>query len=64
MHLAIVYSNRTCFIDTAPFKFDVPSPDDLVSNGLHSSEQHSKGIMWLLQWVMLKSFPNCFCTSH
>ncbi|KAA3489818.1 HBS1-like protein isoform X2 [Gossypium australe] len=27
---------------TAPFKFDVPSPDDLVSNGLHSSEQHSK----------------------
>ncbi|TYG67362.1 hypothetical protein ES288_D05G070800v1 [Gossypium darwinii] len=28
---------------TAPFKFDVPSPDDLVSNGLHSSAQHSKG---------------------
>ncbi|KAK8352013.1 hypothetical protein V6Z12_A05G068700 [Gossypium hirsutum] len=27
---------------TAPFKFDVPSPDDLVSNGLHSSEQHAK----------------------
>ncbi|KAB2080379.1 hypothetical protein ES319_A05G067000v1 [Gossypium barbadense] len=27
---------------TAPFKFDAPSPDDLVSNGLHSSEQHAK----------------------
>lgn len=28
---------------TAPFKFDVPSPDDLVSNGLHSSKTRSKG---------------------
>ncbi|ESR63383.1 hypothetical protein CICLE_v10007529mg [Citrus x clementina] len=27
----------------APFKFDVPSPDDLVSNGLHSSKTGSKG---------------------
>ncbi|XP_021670173.2 uncharacterized protein LOC110657323 isoform X3 [Hevea brasiliensis] len=27
---------------TAPFKFDVPSPDDLVSNGLHSSKRGSR----------------------
>ncbi|KAJ4707683.1 putative Elongation factor 1-alpha [Melia azedarach] len=27
---------------TAPFKFDVPSPDDLVSNGLQSSRMGSK----------------------
>ncbi|KAL3512234.1 hypothetical protein ACH5RR_024951 [Cinchona calisaya] len=26
----------------APFKFDVPSPDDLVANGLHSSTMGSK----------------------
>ncbi|OMO90581.1 hypothetical protein COLO4_19045 [Corchorus olitorius] len=29
-------------IDIAPFKFDVPSPDDMVSNGLHSSKSGSK----------------------
>ncbi|XP_022729609.1 HBS1-like protein isoform X2 [Durio zibethinus] len=29
-------------INIAPFKFDVPSPDDVVSNGLHSSKLHSK----------------------
>ncbi|PPR98934.1 hypothetical protein GOBAR_AA21745 [Gossypium barbadense] len=29
-------------VNIAPFKFDAPSPDDLVSNGLHSSEQHAK----------------------
>ncbi|KAK4792489.1 hypothetical protein SAY86_022924 [Trapa natans] len=28
----------------APFKFDVPSPDDIVSNGLHSSKIASKGV--------------------
>ncbi|KDP33440.1 hypothetical protein JCGZ_07011 [Jatropha curcas] len=27
---------------TAPFKFDIPSPDDLVSNGLHSSKKGSR----------------------
>ncbi|XVE97236.1 hypothetical protein REPUB_Repub03eG0003800 [Reevesia pubescens] len=27
---------------TAPFKFDVPSPDDVVSDGLHSSKLRSK----------------------
>lgn len=27
----------------APFKFDAPSPDDLVSNGLKSSRTGSKG---------------------
>ncbi|KAG4144910.1 hypothetical protein ERO13_D05G067700v2 [Gossypium hirsutum] len=38
------YSSPTHYrINIAPFKFDVPSPDDLVSNGLHSSAQHSKG---------------------
>ncbi|KAI4358066.1 hypothetical protein L6164_001970 [Bauhinia variegata] len=26
----------------APFKFDIPSPDDVVSNGLHSSKMGSK----------------------
>lgn len=28
----------------APFKFDAPSPDDLVSNGLQSRKLKSKGI--------------------
>ncbi|CAN1341435.1 HBS1-like protein [Linum perenne] len=28
---------------TAPFKFDVPSPDDMVSSGLHSSKMITKG---------------------
>lgn len=28
----------------APFKFDVPSPDDLVSSGLQSLKMKSKGI--------------------
>ncbi|XP_002268387.1 uncharacterized protein LOC100262342 isoform X3 [Vitis vinifera] len=27
---------------TAPFKFDVPSPDELVSNGMHASKMASK----------------------
>lgn len=31
-------------IFAAPFKFDVPSPDDIVSNGLHSSKIASTGI--------------------
>lgn len=30
-------------IFAASFKFDVPSPDDIVSNGLHSSKKDSKG---------------------
>ncbi|XVE53462.1 hypothetical protein DITRI_Ditri03aG0005300 [Diplodiscus trichospermus] len=29
-------------INIAPFRFDVPSPDDMVSNGLHASKQGSK----------------------
>ncbi|KAL4603250.1 hypothetical protein ACB092_10G111500 [Castanea dentata] len=29
-------------VNIAPFKFDVPSPDDLVSNGLRSSKMGSK----------------------
>ncbi|XVE97237.1 hypothetical protein REPUB_Repub03eG0003800 [Reevesia pubescens] len=29
-------------INIAPFKFDVPSPDDVVSDGLHSSKLRSK----------------------
>lgn len=42
-----MYSNFKPYIcyDAAPFKFDVPSPDDLVSNGLHSSKTRSKGIL-------------------
>ena len=30
---------------TAPFKFDFPSPDDMVSSGLRSSKIGSKGIL-------------------
>lgn len=30
--------------DTVPFKFDIPSPDDVVSNGLRSSKVGLKGI--------------------
>ncbi|OMO86132.1 hypothetical protein CCACVL1_09796 [Corchorus capsularis] len=36
---------NNCIYDgkgTAPFKFDVPSPDDMVSHGLHSSKSGSK----------------------
>lgn len=40
-------SKFNCIDDTAPFKFDVPSPDDLVSNGLWSSRTGSKGILFL-----------------
>lgn len=29
--------------DTVPFKFDIPSPDDVVSNGLRSSKVGLKG---------------------
>ncbi|XP_034681216.1 HBS1-like protein isoform X3 [Vitis riparia] len=29
-------------INIAPFKFDVPSPDELVSNGMHASKMASK----------------------
>jgi hypothetical protein len=29
---------------TDPFKFDVPSPDDVVFTGLHSSKKGLKGI--------------------
>lgn len=31
--------------ETAPFKFDVPSPDDIVSNGMRSSKVGSKAIL-------------------
>eukprot|EP00257_Ricinus_communis_P027287 XP_025014701.1 HBS1-like protein isoform X3 [Ricinus communis] len=32
-------------INIVPFKFDVPSPDNLVSSGLHSSKRDSRGII-------------------
>ncbi|TXG62357.1 hypothetical protein EZV62_013720 [Acer yangbiense] len=35
-------SNSLSKINIAPFKFDVPSPDDVVSNGLKSSKTGSK----------------------
>ena len=36
------------FMVAAPFKFDVPSPDELVSNGMHASKLASKGsTLWL-----------------
>lgn len=41
-----------------PFKFDVPSPDDLVSNGLRSSSMASKGIYLLLQILFIHAV--CF----
>ncbi|GMI92400.1 Super Killer 7, Hsp70 subfamily B Suppressor 1 [Hibiscus trionum] len=37
------YSSPTHYrFNIAPFKFDIPSPDDVVSNGLHSSKLHPK----------------------
>lgn len=45
------YSNIMYVGDTAPFKFDVPSPDDLVSNGLRSKKD-SKGILLWLQMTV------------
>lgn len=35
--------------ETAPFKFDTPSPDDIVSNGLRASKMGSKGTLLLLK---------------
>ncbi|KAF2283542.1 hypothetical protein GH714_011923 [Hevea brasiliensis] len=35
-------SHSHSHIKIAPFNFDVPSPDDLVSNGLHSSKRGSR----------------------
>ncbi|KAK6915884.1 Translation elongation factor EFTu/EF1A, C-terminal [Dillenia turbinata] len=35
-------------INIAPFKFDVPSPDDMVSSGLRSSKITSKGFLSML----------------
>ncbi|KAA8520743.1 hypothetical protein F0562_014985 [Nyssa sinensis] len=40
-HKAFSSQNHYHF-NIAPFKFDVPSPDDVVSNGLHSSKVGSK----------------------
>uniref|UniRef100_A0A1J3FNN5 HBS1-like protein n=1 Tax=Noccaea caerulescens TaxID=107243 RepID=A0A1J3FNN5_NOCCA len=40
-----VARNQTINQNTAPFKFDAPSPDDLVSNGLTSSRSGSKASM-------------------
>ncbi|XP_057959937.1 uncharacterized protein LOC131152222 isoform X3 [Malania oleifera] len=38
------YSSHNHYrIDIAPFKFDFPSPDDLVTNGMRSSRMVSKG---------------------
>lgn len=47
-NIHLLSSNDTCIDDTAPFKFDVPSPDDVVSNGLRSSKVGSKGTLFLL----------------
>lgn len=38
---------------TVPFKFDIPSPDDVVSKGLRSSKVDLKGILWWLQILLL-----------
>ncbi|AED91574.1 Translation elongation factor EF1A/initiation factor IF2gamma family protein [Arabidopsis thaliana] len=38
-----VAGNQSINKNTAPFKFDAPSPDDLVSNGLTSSKTGPKG---------------------
>ncbi|KAK9269429.1 hypothetical protein L1049_001202 [Liquidambar formosana] len=43
---------------TAPFKFDVPSPDDLVSIGLRSSKMVSQGK------VPLKSLKGSIAAKH
>uniref|UniRef100_A0A6N2NKD4 Tr-type G domain-containing protein n=1 Tax=Salix viminalis TaxID=40686 RepID=A0A6N2NKD4_SALVM len=40
-HKALSPHNRSHF-DIAPFKFDFPSPDDMVSNGIRSSKIGSK----------------------
>ncbi|KAJ6925067.1 HBS1-like protein isoform X1 [Populus alba x Populus x berolinensis] len=40
-HKAFIPHNHSHF-DIAPFKFDFPSPDDMVSNGLRSSKIGSK----------------------
>lgn len=45
LNICILISSFTYLDGAAPFKFDVPSPDDLVSNGLHSSKTGSKGIL-------------------
>ncbi|XP_023637301.1 HBS1-like protein isoform X1 [Capsella rubella] len=37
------FSSKNSCISIAPFKFDAPSPDDLVSNGLTSSKNGQKG---------------------
>ncbi|KAL2253872.1 UNVERIFIED_CONTAM: HBS1-like protein [Sesamum indicum] len=50
----------------AAFKFDAPSPDDLVSNGLRSVKSKSKGISFTVQsaspgFVFIKHNPtNCY----
>ncbi|ANM70320.1 Translation elongation factor EF1A/initiation factor IF2gamma family protein [Arabidopsis thaliana] len=37
------FSSKNSCVSIAPFKFDAPSPDDLVSNGLTSSKTGPKG---------------------
>lgn len=37
----------------APFKFDVPSPDDVVMNGMRASKLGSKGILQLYLSLIL-----------
>ncbi|CAN1825457.1 HBS1-like protein [Linum perenne] len=41
-HNSYILPSRSHF-NLAPFKFDVPSPDDMVSSGLHSSKMITKG---------------------
>lgn len=59
--LRLVSSNDTRVDDTAPFKFDVPSPDDVVSNGLRSSKVGSKGTVLLL---LLELHRGCDLVCH
>ncbi|XP_010453099.1 PREDICTED: HBS1-like protein isoform X1 [Camelina sativa] len=37
------FSSKTSCVSIAPFKFDAPSPDDLVTNGLTSTKSGPKG---------------------
>lgn len=45
--MSLLGSKSQLFMVAAPFKFDKPSPDDLVSAGKHSYGTISKGICTL-----------------
>lgn len=52
------------FIFTAPFKFDVPSPDDMVSSGIKSSLIGSKGILFRVSDCLLILLTLDFTVLH